>query len=57
MYLVLKVSTADILYIWKFENNRDKIAVFAWGREVRFVFSYQGFREFEGLRNQDMLQL
>ena len=54
---MLQVSTTDVLVIWKFEKKRHKIPVFAWGREVSFVFSYRGFREFEGVRNQDMLQL
>ena len=39
------------------KKNRDKFPVFAWGREVSFAFSYQRFCEFEGLRNQGMLQL
>ena len=54
--MVLEVSTADIVVIWKFEKNRDKIPLFAWEREVIFFFSYRGFREFLGLINQDMLQ-
>ena len=47
---MMQVSTADIVVIWKFEKNRDKIPLFAWEREVIF-FSYRGFREFEGLIN------
>ena len=53
---MMQVSRADIVVIWKFEKNRDKIALFAWEREVIFFFSYRGFREFLGLINQDMLQ-
>ena len=53
---MMQVSTADIVVIWKFEKNRDKIPLFAWEREVIFFFSYRGFREFLGLINQDMLQ-
>ena len=34
--MVLQVSTADIVVIWKFEEKRDKIALFAWEREVIF---------------------
>ena len=52
-----EVSTENILAIWKFEKYWDKIPLRAWEREVSIVFSYQGFRRFEGLRNQDMLQL
>ena len=48
---MMQVSTADIVVIWKFEKNRDKIPLFAWEREVIFFFSYRGFREFEGLIN------
>ena len=49
---MLPVSTADIVVIWKFEKKRDKISLFAWEREVIFLFfSYRGFREFEGLIN------
>ena len=50
---MMQVSTADIVVIWKFEKNRDKIPLFAWEREVIFFFSYRGFREFLGLINQD----
>ena len=46
---MLQVSTADIIVIWKFEKNRDKIPLFALEREVNFLFSYRGFREFESL--------
>ena len=54
---MLQVSTADITVIWKFEKTRDKFPLFAWEREVSFVFfSYRGIREFEGLINHDMLQ-
>ena len=53
----MQVSTADIVVIWKFEKNRDKIPLFAWERKVFFFFSYRGFCEFEGLINHlDMLQ-
>ena len=54
---MLEVGTANILNIWKFEKYRDKIPGHAWEREVSIVFSYRGFRRFEGLRNEDMLQL
>ena len=53
---MLQVSTADILVIWKFEINRNKIPLFARGREVSFAFSYRGPHEFEGLRDQGMPQ-
>ena len=53
---MMQVSAVDIVVIWKFEKNRDKIPLFAWEREVIFFFSYRGFREFLGLINQDMLQ-
>ena len=53
---MLQVSTADIVVIWKFEKNRNKIPLFAWEREVGFFFSYRRFREFEGLINQEMLR-
>ena len=33
---MLQVSTVDIVVIWKFEKNRDKIPLFAWEREVIF---------------------
>ena len=49
--MVLQVSTADIVVIWKFEKKTDKIQLFAWEREVILFFSYRGFREFESLRN------
>ena len=54
--MVLQVSTAAIVVIWKFEKNRDKIALFAWEREVIFFSVIGGFCEFLGLINQDMLQ-
>ena len=53
---MLQVSTVDIVFIWKFQKNRDKIPLFAREREVSFFFSYRGLREFEGLINQDMQQ-
>ena len=55
--MVLQVSTTDILVIRKFGKNRDKTPVFAWEREVSFVFSYWGFREFEGLINFFLLKI
>ena len=34
---------SGITVIWKFEKNQDKIPLFAWEREVSFVFfSYRG---------------
>ena len=54
---MLQVRKADILVIWKFEKNRNKIPLFAREREVSFAFSYRGFHEFEGLRSQGTLQL
>ena len=41
--MVLQVSTADIIVIWKFEKNRDKIPLFAWEREVIFFSVIEGF--------------
>ena len=40
---MLQVSTADIVVIWKFEINRDKIPLFAWEREVFFFSVIAGF--------------
>ena len=39
---MLQVSKADIVVIWKFEEKRDKIALFAWEREVSFFFQLSG---------------
>ena len=39
---MMQVSTADIVVIWKFEKNRDKIPLFAWEREVIFFFQLSG---------------
>ena len=41
--MVLQVSTADIIVIWKFGKNRDKIPLFAWEREVIFFSVIGGF--------------
>ena len=39
---MMQVSTVDIVVIWKFEKNRDKIPLFAWEREVIFFFQLSG---------------
>ena len=49
---MLQVSTVDIVVIWKFEEKRDKIALFTWEREVSFFQLYGIW----GLINQDMLR-
>ena len=33
---MLQVSTTDIVVIWKFKKDRDKIPLFAWERKVIF---------------------
>ena len=43
---MMQVSTADIVVIWKFEKNRDKIPLFAWEREVIFFSVIGGSRIF-----------
>ena len=40
---MMQVSTVDIVVIWKFEKNRDKIPLFAWEREVIFFSVIGGF--------------
>ena len=41
--MVLQVSTADVVVIWKFEKNRDRIPLFALEREVIFLSVIGGF--------------
>ena len=43
--MVLEVSTADIVVIWKLEKKRDKIALFAWEREVIFFSQLSGISQ------------
>ena len=40
---MMQVSTADIVVIWKFEENRDKLPLFAWEREISFFLVIGGF--------------
>ena len=40
---MLQVNKADIVVLWKFEEKRDKIALFAWESEVSFFSVIGGF--------------
>ena len=40
--VVGKHSGYCTVVIWKFEKNRDKIPLFAWERDVRFLFQLSG---------------
>ena len=39
---MLQVSTADIVVIWKFVKDRDKIPLLACEKEVSFFFQLSG---------------
>ena len=54
---MLQVSTADIVSYLEVRKNEIKFNYLPGKGKSVFFFSYRGFREFEGLINQDMLQL